>query len=75
MGSWGAGAKAFLGEVGTRVKQATGNARSMEFLRQRISIEIQSGNAVAVMGTVNSPKEWEELFVVLESDMDRFFKI
>ena len=56
MGSWGAGAKAFLAEVGTRVKQATGNARSMEFLRQRVSIEIQRSNAAAVMGTVDSPR-------------------
>ena len=38
--SWGADAKAFLTEIGSRVKQATGNARAMEFLRQRVSIEI-----------------------------------
>ena len=55
MGSWGAGARAFLAEVGTRVKQATGNVRSMEFLRQRVITEIQCGNAAAVMGTVDSP--------------------
>ena len=41
MGSWGTGAKAFRTEVGTRVKQATGNVRSMEFLRQRVSMEIR----------------------------------
>ena len=63
MGSWGAGAKAFLVEVGTRVKEATENVRSMEFLRQRVCIEIQRGNAAAVMGTVESPKEWDGLFL------------
>ena len=31
MGSWGAGAKAFLSDVGSRVKQATGNPRALEF--------------------------------------------
>ena len=35
MGSWGADAKAFLTEVGSRVNQAT------EVLRQRLSIEIR----------------------------------
>ena len=33
MGSWGAGAKAFLTDVGNRVKQATGNQRAIECLR------------------------------------------
>ena len=64
MESWGAGAKAFLAEVGIRLKQATGNVRSMEFLRQRVSIEIQRGNAAAVMGTVESSKEWDGLFLL-----------
>ena len=64
MGSWGADAKAFLTEVGSRVKQATGNARAMEFLRQRVSIEIQRGNAAAVMGTVDDPKKWSSLLLL-----------
>ena len=64
MGSWGAGAKAFFAEVGTPVKHATGNVRSMGFLRQRVSIEIQRGNAAAVTRTVDSPKEWEDLFLL-----------
>ena len=64
MESWGADAKAFLTEVGSRVKQATGNARAMEFLRQRISIETQRGNAAAVMGIVDNPKEWNSLFLL-----------
>ena len=66
MGSWGAGAKAFLTEVSSRVKQVTGNARAMEFLRQRIGIEIQRWNAEAVMGTVDSTKEWSNLFYSFE---------
>ena len=64
MGSWGSGARAFLPEVGNRVKQATGNERAMEFLRQRVSIEIQRGNAASVMGTVDNPKEWNNLFLL-----------
>ena len=64
VGSCGAGARSFLTEIGSRIKQATGNVRSMEFLRQRVSIEIQRGNAAAVMGTVESPKDWDYLFLL-----------
>ena len=64
LGTWEAGAKTFLAKVGSRVKQATGNVRSMEFLRQRVSIEIQRGNAGAVMGTVDNPKDWNSLFLL-----------
>ena len=64
MGSWGAGAKAFLSDVGNRVKQATGNLRALEFLRQRVSIEIQRGNAASVMGTVDNTKGWSVLFLL-----------
>ena len=64
MGSWGTGAKEFLSDIGNRVRQATGNARAMEFLRQRVSIEIQRGNAAAVMGTVESSKEWDSIFLL-----------
>ena len=64
MGSWGAGARAFLTDVGSRVKQATGNPRAMEFLRQRVSIEIQRGNTASVMGTVDNAKDWSALFLL-----------
>ena len=64
MGSWGTGAKVFLTGVGNRVEQATGNDRVMEFLRQRVSKEIQCGNAAVVMGTVDNPKEWSNLFLL-----------
>ena len=67
MGSWGAGAKSFLTDVGNRVKLATGNPRAMEYLRQRVSIEIQRGNAAAVIGTVENSKKWTDLFYCLKA--------
>ena len=63
MGSWEAGAKAFLTDVGHRVKQATGK-RAMEFLRQRVSIGIQRGNAASVMGTVDNAKDISNRFLL-----------
>ena len=46
------------------VLTGTENERGMEFLRQRVSIEIQRGNAASVMGTVDNPKEWNNLFLL-----------
>ena len=64
MGSWGACARSFLTDIGGRVMQVTGNQRAMEFLRQRVSIEIQRGNAAAEMGTVENSKDWNNLFLL-----------
>ena len=63
IGSWGARARSFLTDIESRVRQVTGNPRAMEFLRQRVSIEIQRGNAAAVMGTVENSKDWNNLFL------------
>ena len=36
----------------------------MDFLRPRVCIEIQRGDAATVMGTVETPKEWDGLFLL-----------
>ena len=64
MGSCGASAKSFLTDVGNRVKWETGNPRAMEYLRQRVSIEIQRGNAATMINTVENSKEWTDLFLL-----------
>ena len=50
-GAWGPEALAFSSEVGARLAVGTGESRSTSFLRQRIDIAIQRGNALAVRGT------------------------
>ena len=42
----------FLRELGCRLKQATGEAKSFSYLRQRLSVAVQRGNAAAVMGAL-----------------------
>ena len=51
-GSWGPSAMDILDQIGKRIKEHTGDVRATDFLRQKISIEIQRGNAVSVLGTV-----------------------
>jgi len=51
MGSWGEQAFQFIQALGVRIATATGDQRSAGFLRQRIAVAIQRGNAAAVLGT------------------------
>ena len=50
-GAWGPEALAFSSEVGARLAVGTGELRSTAYLRQRIDVAIQRGNALAVRGT------------------------
>ena len=61
LGPMGPEAKAFLLELGQRLRRQTGELRSTSFLLQRISMAIQKGNAVSIMGSIPQVKELEEL--------------
>ena len=45
-------AAAFVAELGRRMTAVTGDPREMSFLRQRRSVAIQRGNAIACRGTM-----------------------
>ena len=49
---WRPSALDILEQIGKRIKEHIGDLRTMDYLRQKISIEIQRGNAVSVLGTV-----------------------
>jgi hypothetical protein len=50
-GVWGEQALSLVNEVGRRIAAVTHEPRSTMFLRQRISVAVQRGNACCVMGT------------------------
>ncbi|KAI5631248.1 hypothetical protein NE865_16035 [Phthorimaea operculella] len=50
-GCWGSEAKAFVKDIGCRLRERGCDPRSGSFLVQRLSIAIQRGNAASVMGT------------------------
>ena len=64
-GPWGPGAKDLINEIGRRAFLRSGEPRTMNFLRQRISIEIQRGNAASVLGTFEYSRGLEEVFYIL----------
>ena len=50
-GTWGKQAHDFVSVLGARISKSTGDPRATMFLRQRISVAIQRGNAISVLGT------------------------
>ena len=51
LGTWGQEARKFISELGRRITEVTKDNRETEFLRQRLSVAIQRGNAMACLGT------------------------
>ena len=51
-GALGEEATAFVNELGGRISRVTNEHRATDFLRQRVSVAVQRGNAVCVMGTM-----------------------
>ena len=64
VGHWGKEARDFLRAVGKKIEVSTGEPRSTAFLFQRLSIAIQRGNAVAVLGSIPRQKDLHELFML-----------
>jgi len=52
LGVWGPSALEVCAEIGGRIANKTGDTRSFAFLKQRLGIAVQRGNAAAVIGTV-----------------------
>jgi len=51
LGVWGGSATALCEEIGRRAAQLSGDSRSTTFLKQRLSLAVQRGNAASVAGT------------------------
>ena len=62
MGAWGHSSLKFVQEIGERITLASGDKQAKYKLLQNISIEIQRGNIASVLGTLPSPKSFNQLF-------------
>ena len=65
-GPWGPDTKVWISNIARMVEEQTGERRSHEYIRQRISIEIQRGNAASVLGTFPFTRGLEEVYFVLK---------
>ena len=66
LGSWGTETCAIIKDIGRKLVAQTGEQRATCFLVQKISIELQRGNASSVLGTFPSSRGLEEIFYILK---------
>jgi len=59
-GAWGKQAISLIKEIGRRVAAITYGNRATSFLRQRLSIGVQRGNATCVLGTLSKDRVVDE---------------
>lgn len=65
LGPWNDEAKIFVDDLGNKIRQTSGQPKSKLFLKQRISIAVQRGNAACVMGTFPSSMSMDEIYYIL----------
>jgi len=65
MGPWCKDAIKFFDELGKMIALKTDETRSKTFLKQRISMAIQKGNAAAVMGCFQPNENLEEVLFII----------
>ena len=63
LGAMGKRSLAFVRELGQRVTQYTGEVKARTYLLQRLSVALQRGNAVSVMGSVGGRSGLDLFFV------------
>ena len=59
LGAWGTQAQKFVGDLGERIAGITGDVRETAFLKQRLSIALQRGNAISIRGTLKALNDLE----------------
>ena len=59
--AWGDSTKDRVRKIGARVREKTGEPRSTSFLIQRQALDVQRGNAAAVLGTIPATRDWAEV--------------
>ena len=62
VGTWGKEADCIIAAIGKKIANCSGETRSLDFLRQRISVELQRGNAASVLGTLKDYSCFENIF-------------
>ena len=62
MGSWSQMGLGFIKKLGTKITNVTKDDRSTSYLFQALSMAIQRGNAISIMGTVPDIKELDEIY-------------
>ena len=57
LGGWGPEATRFITALGKRLRSETCEPRAAEFLRQRLSMAVQRGNATSIFDSINAGEQ------------------
>ena len=68
--TWGPSATDLLGTVGRKIADQSGESRSVQFLKQRTSVDVQRGNCYCLLGTVKESRGLDEIFYSLDSERE-----
>ena len=64
IGGWGSECSKLVTEIGNLVMKKTGEKRASVFLRQRLSVAIQRGNAASILGSFPPGSILGEIFSI-----------
>ena len=64
-GSWGPKGLKFIKEIGKKIQEKTGNKNATSHIIQAISMTVQRGNVVSIMGTLGPLRKLEDFFDVI----------
>ena len=65
LGAWGSCAHLLARRIGSRVMEQSGDNRATQFLIQKVTIDVQRGNAASVLATIPSSQDWAEFECLL----------
>jgi hypothetical protein len=63
-GVWGKEGLQWIRQIGSMIKDMTGEKRAISYLFQSISLALQRGNAAAILGTLPSGRTLEEIYLL-----------
>ncbi|XP_037027835.1 uncharacterized protein LOC119068371 [Bradysia coprophila] len=72
LGPWGPHCKKFVSDLGKRISELTHEKRATLYLKQRLSIDVQRGNAISVLNTLPSTSSLEEVFYLISKKKTNF---
>ena len=63
-GVWGQEGLRWVRQIGSRIKDKTGERRATSYLIQRISLAVQRGNVTAILGSLPAGRKLEEIYLL-----------
>ena len=64
-GAWGKIGLKFMKEIGQKITEKTGDKNATQHIMQAISMSVQRGNALSIMGTLGPQRKLDDYFDII----------